>query len=52
MIWLKQLFQDEDGEADEMALLAIVGFAAFVFCEVYSVLFVEDFKFDPQTFGI
>ena len=52
MIWLKQLFQDEDGEADEMAFLAIIGFAAFVFCEVYSVLFVEDFKFDPQTFGI
>lgn len=52
MNWIKQLFQDEDGEADEMALLAICGFFTFLGLEIYSVVFVPDFKFDPNSFGV
>lgn len=50
--WLKQLLQDEDGEADEMALLSILGVLTFLGCEIYSVVAVEGFRFDPQTFGV
>lgn len=52
MNWFKQLFHDNAGNADEMATLAIIGFLSFVFCELYSVIYVHDFKFDPQAFGI
>lgn len=50
--WLKQLLQDEDGEADEMALLSIAGVLTFLGCEIYSVVAVAGFVFDPQAFGV
>jgi hypothetical protein len=52
MNWIKQLFQDEDGDSDEMALLTVCGFFTFLGLEIYSVVFVPGFKFDPNSFGI
>lgn len=52
MKWIQQLFQDHTGQADEIATLAIIGFLTFVGCEIYSVVAVSGYKFDPQTFGI
>lgn len=45
--WFKQLVQDQDGEADEMAIIALGGFLVFVIGTLYNID-----KFDPQTFGI
>ena len=50
MNFIKQLFHDQNGQADEMATLAIAGFIVFLVCEVVSVL--HSGKFDPQAFGI
>ena len=50
MNFLKQLFTDSKGQADEMATLAILGFMVFLICELVSVL--NSGKFDPQAFGI
>jgi hypothetical protein len=50
--WLKRLFTDKDGDADEMAVLVVAAVAVMLFCELYSVLYVKDFKFNPQEFGI
>ncbi len=50
MTFLKQLFTDSSGQADEMALLAIIGFFVFLGLEICTVY--QGKPFDPQAFGI
>lgn len=50
MSFLKQLFTDQNGQADEMATLAIIGFFVFLSLEVWTVY--QGKSFDPQAFGI
>jgi hypothetical protein len=50
--WLKRLFTDKDGDADEMALLTVCAVFVYLGLETYSVLYVKEFRFDPQSFGI
>jgi hypothetical protein len=49
--WLKRLFTDKDGDADEMALLTVCAVLSYISLEIYSVIYVKDFRFEPQGFG-
>ncbi len=49
--FIRQMFEDQNGRADEMATLTIIGVLVYFFLETYAVIHHPD-KFDAQAFGV
>jgi len=51
MTFFRQLFIGANGNADEMAVLCVLGLLTFLALSIWTVV-VQDKPFDPQAFGI